>query len=278
MAVRVDSSTGTEERLEHVETARGSLYTWTARPLQAQGCVLICSSIFGDFTANYHRERNLGRALAARGVGAIRFHYSGEGNSHGERQQMTFGTLCDDAAVMIEHAQSLGFTQLAVAGTRLGGLVAAATAASIPLAPLAIWEPVTDPLRFLTEAQRAKRISQVAQEKAEELADWRQELRQKGRLDLLGYDVYEPMIDSLAGLNLVDLVGAPPRSIFLGRFGGSVPATDLLADSLRGRGFSVDTAAFGLSESWWFHNEFVSDSGNLISATCDWLEKETGRP
>ncbi|MGH7508117.1 MAG: hypothetical protein ACREMZ_01435 [Gemmatimonadales bacterium] len=266
VAVRKDAVTGIEERLEHIATSRGLLYSWTARPPETSSCVLICSSVFGDFTANYHRERTVGRALAARGIGVVRFHYAGEGNSQGERCDMTFATLCDDAAAVAEHSRGLGFTRLAALGTRLGCLVAAA---SMPAAPLALWEPATDPLRFITEAQRAKRISQVAQEKHGNAGDWRQELANNGRLDLLGYDVYPPMIQSLAGVDLLNVIGSP-RSVFVGRFRG-IGAADPLTVALRQRGFPVETAVFGVSESWWFHNEFVSESGDLISATSDWL-------
>jgi hypothetical protein len=224
--------------------------------------------VFGDFVANYHRERSLGRALAANGLGVVRFHYAGEGNSEGERCDMTFGTLCDDTAAVADYARGLGYTRLAVLGTRLGSLVAAA---SVPSAPLALWEPVTQPLRFFAEAQRAKRISQVAQEMEGNGGDWRRELDENGKLDLLGYDVYAPMIDSIAHVDLLNVIGAPPRSVFVGRFRGSVDTADPLTEKLRERGFLVENASFGLSESWWFHSEFVSESGALITATRDWL-------
>ena len=269
--MRLDALSGVEERLEHVYTPRGVLYVWTARPPQPSSCVLVCSSVFGDFVANYHRERTLGRALAARGQGVIRFHYAGEGNSQGERSDMTFSTLCADAEAVADHARALGFTRLAVLGTRLGSLVAAATVASMPSSPLALWEPVTDPLRFVSEAQRAKRISQVAQEGAGSQADWRQELRQNGMLDLLGYDVYSPMIDSLSHVDLLQIIGPVPRPVFIGRFRDKAEGKDPLLDSLIQLGFPVQAAGFGLSESWWFHDEFASESGDLISATSDWL-------
>jgi hypothetical protein len=187
LAVRKDALTGIEERVEHTTTPRGLLYSWTARPPGSSSCVLICSSLFGDFSANYHRERTLGIALAAKGIGVVRFHYTGEGNSQGDHSDMTFGTLCADATAVVEHARKLGFTRFAALGTRLGGFVAAAVMLS---APLALWEPISKPLDFIAEAQRARRISQVAQDKEGNGGDWRQELTHNGRLDLLGYEVY----------------------------------------------------------------------------------------
>jgi hypothetical protein len=130
---------------------------------------------------------------------------------------------------------------------------------------------VANPLRFIAEAQRAKRISQVARETEGSTTDWRKELADHGMVDLLGYEVFPPMIDSLAELSLIDLIGSDPRPVFIARFKSTNGAPDRLADSLRVRGFRVNNAVFGVSESWWFHSEFVSDGRDLIPATRDWL-------
>jgi hypothetical protein len=272
-AVRIDGATGLEIRLEHVPTPRGLIYAWMARPAGARSCVLVCSSLFGDFTANYHRERLLGLALAAQGHGVVRFHYVGEGNSEGERRDMTFASLCEDASTLLGHAATLGFSEFAVLGTRLGGLVAAATVASKPSVPLVLWEPVADPTVFLKSAQRAKRMSQAAQSGVPVAADWRQELENEGRLDLLGYDVYRPLIDTIMPVDLVATLGSEPRRVFIGRFGGKSTEMDPLAAELQKRGFEVGWGRYDFSESWWFQSELVPESGDLISATAAWLAR-----
>ena len=271
VASYVDRKTGTEERLEHVPTPRGLLYTWIARPPGARTCVLVCSSVLGDFTANYHRERALGLLFSSMGHGAVRFHYAGEGNSQGERRDMTFATMCADALAVMGHARSLGFAEFAVLGTRLGALVAAATVAQSPSAPLVLWEPTADPRRYITEAQRAKGMSQLAQEVVETATDWRQELQQTGMLDLLGYDIYTPLVESLLELDLLEVIGSSPRPIFIGRFRRKENARNPLVDALVNRGFSVEHRIFDLAEAWWFHNEHLSKDGQLIDTTATWL-------
>jgi alpha/beta superfamily hydrolase len=270
-AVRVDAATSVEERLEHVPTPRGLLYSWAARPPHTLSCVLVCSSVFGDFTANYHRERLLGRALISRGYGVVRFHYAGEGNSQGERRNMTFASLCDDARAVLKYAASLGFTQFALLGTRVGALVAAATVASMQSVPLALWDPVVDPLRFIGDAQRAKRMSQLAQDRSEQMIDWRQELERNGVLDLLGYDVYPPLVESFKDADLLGILGTQPRQVFIARFRGKAGARDPLAEALVDRGFSVQSGSYDLAESWWFQSELEPESGSLITATTAWL-------
>ncbi len=107
-ALRIDQTSGLEERLELVDTPRGRLYTWSARPPDATSCVIVCSSMLADFTANYDRERAAWASPWPSGVGGvIRFHYAGEGNSDGERRDMTLSTMCDDADAVLDHAGAL---------------------------------------------------------------------------------------------------------------------------------------------------------------------------
>lgn len=272
-AVRVDAVTGIEERLEHVVTPRGLLYSWTARPVEAKTCIVVCSSVLGDFVANYHRERLIGRLLASRGHGVVRFHYSGEGNSQGNRRDMTFSTLCDDAGAVLDHVESLGFSSFAVLGTRVGALVGAATVSALPSSvPLAVWEPPKDPLRFLAEAQRANRMSRASQGGGEKAANWREELEQNGVVHLLGYDVYPAMVKSLENVDFLTTLGTQPRNVMLARFAAKEGAPDPIRDALVERGFTVQYGSYGLTESWWFHSERAPESTGLIGATVDWLD------
>lgn len=267
-ALRIDDETGLEERLEHIPTPRGLLYTWSAKPRDSTAGVVICSSIAGDFTANYHRERLLGLHLASRGLGAIRFHYSGDGNSQGDRRDMTFQTMCLDAGAVVASVGSMGLESIGLVGTRIGALVAATVGSQLPGAPLVLWEPVVDTGRFVREAQRAKRMSAVAQQAAAEPPQ-----RPDGVLDALGYDMYPPLLESLEDLDLPRLLSPAPRPVLIGSIGSRTVAGDTLARTLSDGGFDVQTGAFGLTESWWFENEFAPETGNLITETAAWLDR-----
>ncbi len=272
-ASRKDDGVVAVESLAPVQTPRGSLYTWTAQPAGSSSCVVICSSLFGDFTGHYHRERLLGQALAKAGHGVIRFHYAGEGNSEGDPSAMTFDSLCDDARAVIGHAESLGFKDFVLVGTRIGALVAAATVATWPSVPLVLWEPVTDPLVFFAQGYRAKRMSLVVNDRHPQATDWRQELEQNGVLDLFGYDVYPPLIQSLENVGLLAALGLEPRRMYIAGFQRGASTHAPTRAELTRRGFPVETADFDLSESWWFASEKVPRSGELISETAAWIAK-----
>ena len=72
----------------------------------------------------------------------------------------------------------------------------AGTVASELSAPLVLWEPIAQPMRFFDEAYRAKRMSGMAQDAEASLGSWRDELARNGMLDLLGYHVYPGLIES----------------------------------------------------------------------------------
>jgi hypothetical protein len=183
---------------------------------------------------------------------------------------MTFSTLCDDSQAILDYASSLGFTDFALLGTRIGALVAAATAKTRQATPLALWEPSVDPMRSIIEANRAKLISRAARGGVERLPGWQEELEINGVLDLLGYDVYPALLESLQGLDLLTILGLEPRQIFIADFKGGTTPSSLVQELLK-RDFSVESGTFDLSESWWFQNELVGRSDELIEATTAWL-------
>jgi alpha-beta hydrolase superfamily lysophospholipase len=271
LAVRVDEATGVEERLEHLAGPGGLLYSWSARPPGAEALVVICSSVLGDFVSNYHRERQLGRALAAQGQAVIRFHYTGEGNSQGDRRDLTFESMCADAEAVLAHSETLSYSSLAVVGTRVGALVAAATVAKSPWVPLALWEPVTDPARFIQEAGRVRKMSSLSHQSTG-APSWREELAKHQVLDVLGYDLYPAFVESLGNVDLLTLLGTTSRQVLVARFGTATDSLESLAAALRARGMEVSTDSFGPQESWWLDKETVADSENLISATTAWLK------
>ena len=262
------SADGALERIEFVPGARGHLYAWLGQPAAPGPAVLICSSICADFTANYHRERLLARALLGRGIAVARFHYFGEGNSDGDARDVTLPSMIDDATAVLDHLESqVSSGPIGFVGTRLGALVAAAIARRRG-APLALWEPLGEPLRFFDEAFRAKRMSQVVTDTGA-AATWREELDRNGVLDLLGYRVYPELVDSLEHAT-PGVADPEDPSVFVARFERRLrPPRETPASR---RPAKQDTASFVVPESWWFHDESVTDSGDLIEVTARWLE------
>jgi hypothetical protein len=191
---------------------------------------------------------------------------------------MTFMTMCDDAETVLAHARSLGFERLGLLGTRLGALVAATTAAAMDSPPLVLWDPVSDPLGFIKEARRAKKMTELAQESVGVTRDWREELAQNGVLDLLGYAVYGRLIESLQGLSVSACIGARQNPLFMASFRTRDATMDRLADELAARGVPVEFSHFGAPDSSWLPSENVFEHLELIDATSGWFIRAFGGP
>ena len=206
----------------------------------------------------------------ARGTAVARFHYTGEGNSDGERAEMTFQSLCDDTAAVIAHLRSaIGPGQLVLHGSRMGALVAGTLARSEGC-PLSLWEPVSEPGKFFREAFRAKRLSNVVGDAERHFETWQEELAHNGVLDLLGYNAHPPLIESLEHLTLAEVLSDPSQHLFVAGFKDRPSKAQKDASSA---GESVDSANFALAETWWFHNEQVHDASALVEATATWCSE-----
>jgi alpha-beta hydrolase superfamily lysophospholipase len=216
----------------------------------ARALLVVCPPILADLAAQYRREVLLGRALAALGVCVVRFQYRGSGNSEGDPSETTFETLVEDTYVAAATALAVGPAgRLALMGTRVGALVAAAAARRYPAARLIVWEPV-DGAAYWREAFRARRIGGMTEHAGRPVPGAEEELDRAGWLDLLGYRVDRRLYHSLRTRTLSGELGHDPRPLL-----------------------RVDRTGSG--ESWWFGPgpglAEVGPAAELISA---WIARE----
>ena len=258
-----------EDRLVHVSSRLGDLYCHLLLPAQARSCVVICGSILGEFESNYHRERLLARALAYSGIAVARFHYSGEGNSTGDRASMTLASMIEDARAVVSHMMARGYEERAYVGIRVGCLIAANLATSESNPPLVLWEPVEQGSDFVREAERKRRMSGLSRATSAVPSPPRP-IGDTGLVELFGYDVHASLLEGLEEAKLMDVLANRDRRIFIGRF-GRLGDTDPVAERLRASGFAVDVAGFGFTEAWWYQSEREPESGDLITTTAAWI-------
>lgn len=238
---------------EEIEFFGGPELLFGCRHMPSSGVstgVVICPPTLGDAEVNYHREARLGRWLARAGVAVQRFHHRGTGYSDGNPAQVGFAALLDDVRRAADHLHDrCGIDRIGFLGTRVGALVAARVARDFDGAPLALWQPVVDPRRYLDDS--------VAMG-----------LRP---LDTpLGRDLFE----SATVDNLVDAIGVRDRPILLVQLNRRVG----LSPDYRGavgrwdaRGFVVDVAYDPTEDDWWQVHEGWEPSDEVLSVTSLWL-------
>jgi alpha/beta superfamily hydrolase len=273
VAERVDPSTGAVERSYYLDLPEGEVWCCLHWPAgEPRGGAVVCSPLYSDFLANYHREVRLARALTDHGIGTARFHYPGTGNSGGEPAALSWDSMTAAAAAVVDHlAHQLPGAAVGLVGTRLGALVAAEAGAG----PLVAWEPVLDPGGYLREGIRACLARTTSHGgRGPTTKETLAELAERGWIDLLGFRVERGTYESLRPLTLPDVLGPAARDVLLVQFALNERVGSPLRraeEELRSRGHRVTTTTAAVPETWWFHSERHPPSGSLIPDTVTWL-------
>jgi hypothetical protein len=288
LSVRVDPVAGLRERAEFFGPD-AALFGITHEPLSPpRGGLLICQPLHAEVLRNYRREVFLGRTLAAAGYVVLRFHYRGAGHSAGATTDLTFETMRDDAMVAAEHLAART-PAMAVLGTRLGGLVAAAVGNKLGAAPVALWEPVAKPSRWFREVLRARRIGQLKQVEgpAPVAGSLMHEMEERGQIDVLGYPVAWNLHQSIAGLDLTETLGDAARHVLVVEMSRATRLRREYADLAAGwqaAGCDVETHALGYQEAWWFAGtkrevgDIEDASARLVDLTSGWVQASLAAP
>jgi pimeloyl-ACP methyl ester carboxylesterase len=282
MASRMDA--GTRIDAGFLGSGASRLFVSVSTPLDApRSGVVICPPLHADFAKNYRNEVLLGRALSREGHAVVRFHYRGQGHSDGDPRQMSFASLKEDALTAVDFLRSdAGIDRLAFVGCRLGGFVAAATAASYDAAPLVLWEPVLDPASYTREAIRARMIGRLARVPSEGVsaAGLDDQLLQEGWLDIFGYPIHLALVRSLEGKELLTELGSNRRPVLLMQIASSRElrsAYSTFARDLSSLGIPVEVRLVTSTAGWWFRGvardreqpELLTQE--TVSTTADWL-------
>ena len=274
VASRTDPAAGYREEVEFLGAA-DRVFSCVHRPLEAcRAAVLVCSPVLADFGANYRREVELGRRLAAAGVAVERFHYRGSGHSDGDRVDLGYRTMFDDARLALDHLVNVaGDVPVAVIGTRCGAIVAAhlCQAGVLPVgAPVALWEPVLAHRDYVREALRARAV--YAAKSAGGVVEHEAELAAEGWVDILGIQVGRSLLE--ARDTLEPTMGTDPRPVLLVQLD---PAASLrrgyvsLVAAWRAAGFDVEAAHCPIDETWWFTHDRLTPLADLLDLTSRWL-------
>jgi alpha/beta superfamily hydrolase len=155
--------------------------------------------MIADVDANEPREVRVARGLVAEGVAVNRFFHRGTGDSYGDFAGATFADLVADAEVALaDLARDVGPSPIAVMGSRLGALVAAAVAQRHDL-DLVLWDPVTIPARHVKELLRTQMVHLMkVKESGHTAGGLKARLEEGEMIDVFGWDFPGTVFRSLA--------------------------------------------------------------------------------
>lgn len=122
--------------------------------------VLLCNP-FGEEASRAHRMfRVLATQLERAGYAALRFDYSGTGDSLGDNQTVTVDAWVGDVAIAADRLRSAsGAARLAVVGLRFGATLATLAGArgDLRLRHLVLWDPIVDGAAYIRELAQQHR-------------------------------------------------------------------------------------------------------------------------
>ena len=161
--VRVRGREVSDETPVWLEQGRWPIFAWLHEPASApRGAVVLVPPLLGEQAAAFALYRVVARAVARRGLVAVRFDYRGTGDSGGALAGSRSATAWFegvDQAVMLARARCAG--PLALLGVRSGALVAAQSAVlRQDVDALVIWDPSSSGRVFL-RGQRALQAIRV---------------------------------------------------------------------------------------------------------------------
>ncbi len=145
------------------DIAGGAIYcTYHAPAGQPKRAVLFCSPIHEEKKSVHRPFVDAARALAQRGVAALRFDYRGTGDSPGEPMDVTPATIHEDilAAAEIVRERS-GCAELDIVAMRLGATFAALALGELAPRRALLCEPIAQGKRYLARARTRKRVRKM---------------------------------------------------------------------------------------------------------------------
>ena len=117
---------------------------------------LICQPWAREYLLAHPTLRHAARSLSRAGWHALRFDYSGTGDSAGSDHDVSLAQWQDDIRTAIRELQDIsGVQRIALIGLRLGGTLAAWVAdGRSDVERLVLWDPVHDGLRHVNDLRR----------------------------------------------------------------------------------------------------------------------------
>ncbi|MGV0809516.1 serine aminopeptidase domain-containing protein [Mycolicibacterium setense] len=121
----------------------------------ARAGVVICPTLGREYQDSYRGLKLLAQQLCAMGFAVLRFDYRGTGDSTGDQygDDAVAGYL-ESIRAAVDYLRASGAPSVSLVGLRVGALLAATAADSIPgIDGMVLWDPITNGRRYVREQQ-----------------------------------------------------------------------------------------------------------------------------
>lgn len=281
--------------------ARRLLGVYFPAPGDAEKVAVLCNGFAGEHVICRPHLAHCARQLAARGVPALRFDYTGYGDSEGEFVDATPARMATDIEGAIAEAKRRsGARRVVLVGVRMGATLAAQVAGRRDdISELLLWEPLPDLWKYVfAELRQTVAMQTLLFRDVRVNRDTIIENVLAGRPSLVdGYDMnciddgYRLGKAFIEGVKAVNLLEQPPalgaRTLVLhlrerpGRPGRPlVQLQEKLAAAAKSdassSGPAVELETIVQQTVMWKHGRFyMTHSPQVVARSLDWLE---GKP
>jgi len=285
-ATRIDPVSKVREDATFIKAGGDEIFCLIDHPPSTpRRAVVICPTILAEEGSLCRAEVRVARAFATQGWPAIRFDYRGTGFSGGALEATTLDTMADDARRAAEFlADATGVESVVFCGARWGGHVASAASGSYPGAPLALWSPVLDCRRYLSDVITAQNMRALnLQVKAKmTMAQVEHDMKTAGYADLMAYPLYRGLYETMLGRGLREVAAGDPRPVLLVQISqrqGWRADIVALKDAFTTGGSRVESALLTSEDPIGWSMHFGAQCADaLISVTSRWLTELEATP
>ena len=233
---------------------------------------------FGEEKLWAHRVYvTFARALAAAGHPALRFDYTGNGDSDGAFRHSTLRSAEADIEAAIDELKGrTGATRVGLIGLRLGASLASVVAERrADVDRLILWAPIVAGAAYLQELLRINLTTQLAvyREVREDREALGRRLAASQTVNVDGYDIGPAMAEQMQALSLKggpSSYRGPCLIAQLERNPAAPPAKDL--EEVRRRYPQGELNVVQEEPFWKEINRFYDTASNLFAATTQWLD------
>ena len=207
------------------------------------------------------------RLLAAHGWQVLQIDLGGCGDSSGELVEASvvqWRQDLRDAMAWLEERHDSG--PIVLWGLRLGALLAVDLSRSLPgVSRLVLWQPVTDGARFLTQFLRMALATDFEQAGARpEIAGLRQQLAQRGTLEIAGYTLSAALAREIEQLQMPATLTTPVAWLQLGSGATLAAGSAVIVERWRAAGTPVLAECVAAPPFW---NAPGYDQADALMAT-----------
>ncbi|MFF0240547.1 alpha/beta fold hydrolase [Rhodococcus pyridinivorans] len=128
---------------------------------RARGAVVLCPPLGKEHLDTYRGVKALAEQLAERGLAAVRFDYTGTGDSAGDQDSPDAVAVWQRSVVTaVETARASGAEHITVVGLRTGALIAATALPECgPADAVVLWDPIVSGRAMLREQRALYRLA-----------------------------------------------------------------------------------------------------------------------